>query len=777
MANERVQRRIERLLDEADEAVSRYDGVPLFVEELTRMVVESGLLHEVDGSYELSGPLPPLAIPSTLQNSLTTRLDRLSSARESVQLAAVLGREFSYELIQAVSPLDDAALARDLGQLVASEFLYQRGLPPESTYIFKHVEAVNHLTKGLELLETLPDPSEQAAQELALQTMLGQSLIQTRGYTAPEVQQAFSRARELIDLLGEISQYFQVMSGLFAYYFVRAEYQSGLEVAEQCLEAAQRGQDALHMLMAHRHIGTTMVLTGEPARAREHLLQGFSRYEIQQHRSLAQTYGQEPTSAGLIFSSRSLWLLGYPDQASSDLGEAVALAQEVSHPYNLAFVELNAAACNIQWHALQSALRYAEAVLDRTQEQGFTGLLPGAQNLQGGCWVRMGRTEEGIANIRQGLATYAVVGFRHGWLEAQAWLAEAYSITGRAQDGLEALAEAFAHLEETGERYWEAELYRIKGELLLFQVVSGKAFQVKLSKGFCCLLKSFTLPGFSGGVIYPKRIADLDWNQDVGEENYIGTGPYKIAKWDVENKVVLERYEGYVPRNEPGAFLAGAQIAYFDKIEMIEIPSEETKIAGLKTGEWHVVDDPALDFYRDLKDYSGITTVVNRPGKLSSVVPSMGASPSDNKILRQAVQAAMNVNDYMTALEGDPALWSLCPSLFFCFHADEITSGDFTKLYNEADLDKARQLVAESGYDGEEWLHLNANDYGTLTPLGPIFKRDLEDVGINVSMPGIDWSTVTSYLFDPNNFEWNSFSNWGPTASSTTRSSTATSTL
>ena len=141
MANERVQRRIERLLDEADEAVSRYDGVPLFVEELTRMVVESGLLHEVDGSYELSGPLPPLAIPSTLQNSLTTRLDRLSSARESVQLAAVLGREFSYELIQAVSPLDDAALARDLGQLVASEFLYQRGLPPESTYIFKHVEA------------------------------------------------------------------------------------------------------------------------------------------------------------------------------------------------------------------------------------------------------------------------------------------------------------------------------------------------------------------------------------------------------------------------------------------------------------------------------------------------------------------------------------------------------------------------------------------------------------------------------------------------------------
>jgi len=295
----------------------------------------------------------------------------------------------------------------------------------------------------------------------------------------------------------------------------------------------------------------------------------------------------------------------------------------------------------------------------------------------------------------------------------------------------------------------------------VIQVVSDRTFQIKLSKGYCCLLKGFILPGRDGGVIYPKRIADLDWNQDVGSENYIGTGAYKIKKWDVGNKLVLERFEEYVPRSEPGSFLAGAQIAYFDKIEMIEIPSEETKIAGLKTGEWHVVDDPALDFYRDLKDYSGITTVINRPGKLSSVIPHMKASPSDNKILRQAIQAAINVNDYMIALVGDPSLWALCPSLFFCFHAGEITTGDFTKFYNQADLVRAKELVAESGYDGEEWLHANANDYGTLTPLGPIFKRDLEDIGINVSMPGMDWSTVTSYIFDSKNFEWNSFSNWG----------------
>lgn len=117
---------------------TKSDGVPLFVEELTHTVMESGLLLETEGRYELHGPLPELAIPSTLQDSLTARLDRLSSVRESIQLAAVLGKEFNYELIRAVSPLEEVELAQHLEHLVTSEFLYQRGLPPESTYIFKH---------------------------------------------------------------------------------------------------------------------------------------------------------------------------------------------------------------------------------------------------------------------------------------------------------------------------------------------------------------------------------------------------------------------------------------------------------------------------------------------------------------------------------------------------------------------------------------------------------------------------------------------------------------
>ena len=120
-----------------EQVMAKTDGVPLFVEELTKMVLESGLLQEREERYELTGPLPPLAIPTTLHDSLMARLDRLATVKALAQLGATLGREFSYALLQAVSPWDEETLERGLHQLVAAEFLYQQGLPPEATY-FKH---------------------------------------------------------------------------------------------------------------------------------------------------------------------------------------------------------------------------------------------------------------------------------------------------------------------------------------------------------------------------------------------------------------------------------------------------------------------------------------------------------------------------------------------------------------------------------------------------------------------------------------------------------------
>src|SRR5262249_33976788 len=121
-----------------EQIVAKTDGVPLFVEELTKMVLESGLLQEQAERYELTGPLPPLAIPTTLHASLLARLDRLAPVKGLAQLGATLGREFAYGLLQAVAPWDEARVQQGLQQLVESEFLYQQGLPPQATYRFKH---------------------------------------------------------------------------------------------------------------------------------------------------------------------------------------------------------------------------------------------------------------------------------------------------------------------------------------------------------------------------------------------------------------------------------------------------------------------------------------------------------------------------------------------------------------------------------------------------------------------------------------------------------------
>jgi Double zinc ribbon/Adenylate and Guanylate cyclase catalytic domain len=268
------------------------DGVPLFVEELTKTVVESGLLREEDSRYvgaHGGAPIPPLAIPATLQDSLMARLDRLYLVREIAQLGATIGREFSYELLQVVSPLDEATLQQGLKQLVEAELVYQRGLVPQAHYLFKHaliqdtayqsllkstrqqyhcqiaqvlerrfpettetqpellahhyteaglieqailywqrageratqrsayIEAIAHLTRGLEVLKTLPDIPERVRQELTLQLALNEALFPVKGHTAPEVVKTVTRARELCQQIEETRQLFPVLYRLWSF--------------------------------------------------------------------------------------------------------------------------------------------------------------------------------------------------------------------------------------------------------------------------------------------------------------------------------------------------------------------------------------------------------------------------------------------------------------------------------------------------------------------------------------------------------------------------------
>jgi class 3 adenylate cyclase/predicted ATPase len=519
--------------------VAMTDGVPLFVEELTKTVVESGLLREEGDRYvgaHGGAPILLLAIPATLQDSLMARLDRLAPVKELAQLGATLGREFSYEVLHAVSSLDEGSLQQRLRQLVEVELLYQRGLPPHATYFFKHAliqdtayhsllkskrqhyhhriarvleeqfpetketqpelvahhyteaglveqaipywqqagqralqrsapaEALSHLTKGLEVLTTLPDTPERTQQELTLQTTLGATHMALKGYASPEVDKAYTRARQLCQQEGEISQLFPTLWGLGLFYLLRAELQTTHELGEQLLTLAQNAQDPALLLEAHYTLGVSLFFLGEPARARPHLEQCTTLYDIQQHGSHAFLYGQDPGVFAHIVAALALWVLGYADQALERIHKASLLAQEVAHQFSLAGALVFVAWIHHFRREGHETLEQAQAAITLSDEQGFPFWMAWGTILRG--WA-LAEEEEGIAQMRQGLSSLQATGAELVRPYIFAKLGEAYGAGGQPEKGLISLAEALPVAYKTGEHWSEAEVYRLRGELTL----------------------------------------------------------------------------------------------------------------------------------------------------------------------------------------------------------------------------------------------------------------------------------------------------------------------
>jgi predicted ATPase len=527
------------------QVVSKTDGVPLFVEELTKMVLETDLLREHEDHYELTGPLPPLAIPTTLHDSLMARLDRLAPIKVVAQLGATIGRQFSYELFQAVSPLDETMLQQGLHQLVEAELVYQQGSPPQATYTFKHaliqdaayqsllrstrqqfhqriaqvleqqfpetaetqpellahhcteaglaeqavgywqragqrsnarsayVEAVAHCTKGLDVLRILPDTPERTQHELDMQLTLAQALASTKGFAASETGHAFVRARELCRQVGDTSQLFAMLEGLCLFYENRGEYQATRDLAEECLTLAQRQHDPVLLMRAHYRLGVTLYWLGELVPARAHLEQDLALYISQQDRSL-NGYALSKVPC-LAYAAFTLWMLGYPTQALTRLQEMFTLVQELSHAYSLARALYYAAMLHGLRREWSTSQEQAEASLALSTEQGFA-LWVGNSTFQRGLALAMqGEGEAGIVQMHQGLAARGATGQRGSLSAYHARLAEAYGGIGQAEKGLSLLVEALAHVGTTEERYAEAEIYRIKGELLLRQAIPDAA--------------------------------------------------------------------------------------------------------------------------------------------------------------------------------------------------------------------------------------------------------------------------------------------------------------
>jgi class 3 adenylate cyclase/predicted ATPase len=517
------------------------DGVPLYIEEMTKATLESGLLRDINGRYELVGSFSSLAIPTTLQDSLMARLDRLGPAKGVAQIGATIGRQFSHELLQAVSSLDEETLQRELGQLVDAELVYQRGIPPRATYMFKHaliqdaayqsllrstrqqyhqriasvletqfsniaatqpallahhyteaglteqaipywqragqyasdrsahVEAISHLSTGIELLKTLPETPGRTQHALPLHIALGVALLMTKGPGAPEVEHAYTQAYALCQQMGETPELAPVLLGLWRFYLARPQLHTTREIGETLLRLVQRVHDPVLAVIAHYTLGATWMWLGALPVARQHLEAGIALYTPDQRRARVFRIGQDPGVACRVLAAQILWLLGYPEQALARIHEALALAHELSHPYSLTFARLWAAIVSQLRRDVPAVHEQAEATVALSTEQGFTHWAAWGTSLRGWTLAMQGQGEAGIVQVRQGIAAWRATGGALGVPYFCTVLAEVADHLGHTEDGLQALAEAHTLVEQQEERWWEAEVSRLRGVLLLRQ--------------------------------------------------------------------------------------------------------------------------------------------------------------------------------------------------------------------------------------------------------------------------------------------------------------------
>ncbi|HEV8717293.1 MAG TPA: hypothetical protein VGX03_31295 [Candidatus Binatia bacterium] len=346
-----------------------------------------------------------------------------------------------------------------------------------------HQEAVSLLTKGLELLKTLPDSPERARQELPLQISLGTPLIATKGYGAPEVGKVYTRARELCQQVGETPQLWQVLNGLRVFYNAQGELQMARELAEQIMRLAQSAQHPDLLMVGHIVLGEVPYCSGEWAPARGHFERALALYDPRRPRSsLAWVDAKVPS---LSYTALALWMLGYPAQALKRSQEALTLAQELSHPFTLAFALQWAAVLHHCRREVQATQEQAEALIALSIEQGFPHWLAIGTVLRGWVLAEQGQGEEGIAQIRKGMAAWQAAGLELRRPYFLALLAEAHGKVGQAKERLTMLSEALAAVDRTGERMYEAELYRLKGTLTLQSQTSPKQVQdrSKASRG------------------------------------------------------------------------------------------------------------------------------------------------------------------------------------------------------------------------------------------------------------------------------------------------------
>ncbi len=510
--------------------LTKADGNPFFLEELTRSVTE-----QVEDDA-------PFTIPETIHAVLAARMDRLPAAEKRLlQVSSVLGKDVSTELLKALTQLSDDDLNHQLSSLQTTEFLYQTQAFPEPIYNFKHAltqdvayqsllrqtrrdyhrqiaqiieerfmhwadtqperlahhyteaglsqqailywqragrraversanaEAVDHFSKALELLQRQPDSPARTQLEIELQLALGAPLLMIKGHTAPEVEQAYAWAYELCQQAGDPAQYFSALVGLWRFHLNQAHLGTARQLAEQCLELAEEQQAPDLSQASYSMLGLTLFYLGEFESSLAHLEQSLSLYQAQSREELGLSGGTEPGVVCLSAMAWTLWKLGRWDSAKARAREAIALAETLAHDYSLSYALIFTGFMH-QWSRdAEAVYEPVERVIALSTEHGFVRWLQSGLILQGWMQAEQGEAEAGAAQISQSLATFQSIGWDLGMPHLLSTLVEAYRRDDQPEAGLRVLDDALAMVKRTQECCYEAELHRLRGELLQAQ--------------------------------------------------------------------------------------------------------------------------------------------------------------------------------------------------------------------------------------------------------------------------------------------------------------------
>jgi len=525
--------------------IERAGGVPLFVEEMTKAVLEA----ESQGAAEdVVAAIPPtaVAVPASLQASLMPRLDRLGPAKELAQVGAAIGREFSHALLAGVVRKPEAELRSALDRLIQAGLLFQQGVPPHATYMFKHalvqdvaygtllkeprrtlnariaetlesqfaeiadnqphllahycmragqiekaaglwgkagqrslarsalVEAAEQLTRALDQIAALPATPELRREQIKLQVALITPLLHVKGHASPEARAAAEHAHLLIEraeALGEPPEdpllLFSVLYGLWVANLVAFNGDVVREFARQFLALAEKHRATAPLMVGHRLVGMSLLHTGEIAEARTHLDCAITLYDPAEHRSLATRFGQDVGVAILSWRALALWLLGYPQAALADTEHALGIAREIGDAATLMYGLTFAPWIHINCGNYAAATAQADEDVALADEKGIVLWKAFGVLNQGQLLTLSGRASDAIPMITSAITALRSTGTT-GWMPfCLSCLTRAYAELGQFDDARRCIGEAMTVVATTKERWCEAEVNRIAGEIAL----------------------------------------------------------------------------------------------------------------------------------------------------------------------------------------------------------------------------------------------------------------------------------------------------------------------